>query len=94
MDAGEAAAAFALLEPLETSRAGDPEYDYLFGIAALDSSNPSRAVFALERVVAGTRLSFVLARLEGFEKDVAICLTILANLKRDAGDYGDFDLPE
>lgn len=48
----EAKAAYALLEPLEIQRAGDPEYDYLFGIAAIDSGNPSRAVFALERVLA------------------------------------------
>jgi tetratricopeptide (TPR) repeat protein len=45
-------AAYRLLEPLESQRAGDLEYDYLLGIAALDSGERERAVFALERVLA------------------------------------------
>src|SRR5258708_10198112 len=45
-------AAYQLLQPLESQRAGDPEYDYLLGIAALDSGQRERAVFALERVLA------------------------------------------
>lgn len=38
--------------PLEPQRAGDPEYDYLLGIAALDAGEPERAIFAFERVLA------------------------------------------
>ena len=45
-------AAYRLLVPLESRRAGDPEYDYLLGIAALDSGQREHAVFALERVLA------------------------------------------
>jgi tetratricopeptide (TPR) repeat protein len=48
----DAAGAYKLLLPLEPQRAGDPEYDYLLGIAALDAGDPERAVFALERVLA------------------------------------------
>lgn len=48
----DAVAAYALLAPLEPQRAGDPEFDYLLGIAALDAGDPERAVFALERVLA------------------------------------------
>ncbi|HEY4637474.1 MAG TPA: hypothetical protein VIH23_04345, partial [Burkholderiales bacterium] len=48
----DAQAAYKLLLPLEPQRAGDPEYDYLLGIAALDAGEPERAVFALERVLA------------------------------------------
>src|SRR5687768_14775266 len=44
--------AYALLEPLETERAGDVHFDYLFGVAAIDSGNVTRGVFALERVLA------------------------------------------
>ena len=47
----QAEAAFALLDPLEEERSGDPEFDYLLGIAALDSGNVTRAIFALERVL-------------------------------------------
>jgi tetratricopeptide (TPR) repeat protein len=45
-------AAYRLLQPLESQRAGNPEYDYLLGISALDSGERERAVFALERVLA------------------------------------------
>ena len=30
---------------------GDPEFDFLYGFAALESDNPNESVFALERVV-------------------------------------------
>jgi tetratricopeptide (TPR) repeat protein len=48
----DAQGAYKLLLPLEPQRAGDPEYDYLLGIAALDAGDPERAIFALERVLA------------------------------------------
>lgn len=44
--------AYDLLLPQEAARAGDPEFDYLLGIAAIDSGEPERGVFALERVLA------------------------------------------
>ncbi|MDO8989384.1 MAG: surface lipoprotein assembly modifier [Sideroxyarcus sp.] len=49
---GKAEEAYALLEPEQSNRAGDPEYDYLLGLAALDSGKPTQAIFALERVLA------------------------------------------
>jgi len=49
---GNAAAAYTLLIPQLEQRAGDPEYDLLLGIAAVDSGQPTQAVFALERVLA------------------------------------------
>lgn len=52
LKSGDSNAAYALLEPLESEKAGDPEFDYLFGLASLDSGHPSRAMFALERVLA------------------------------------------
>lgn len=50
--AGKPAEAYALLAPYQSERAGDPAYDYLLGIAALDSGKPNEAIFALERVLA------------------------------------------
>jgi len=44
--------AYAKLAPLEATRAGKPRFDYLFGLAALDSSHVTHAIFALERVLA------------------------------------------
>jgi outer membrane protein len=49
---GDFNAAYLLLEPLESARAGDVDYDYLFGVAGVESGNVSRGAFALERVLA------------------------------------------
>ena len=50
--AKQAKAAYALLSPLETARAGEPDYDYLLGLAAIDAGERTRGIFALERVLA------------------------------------------
>ncbi len=52
INSGKAADAYALLAPQQANLAGDPDYDYLLGIAALDSGKPNEAIFALERVLA------------------------------------------
>jgi len=44
--------AYQLLAPLQSQRAGEVQYDYLLGIAALDAGDAQQAVFALERVLA------------------------------------------
>jgi tetratricopeptide (TPR) repeat protein len=44
--------AYELLEPLESERAGDLDYDYMLGVAAIEHGQISRGVFALERVLA------------------------------------------
>lgn len=49
---GHTADAFALLMPLERTRAGDPGFDYLLALAAIDSGHPDRAIIALQRVLA------------------------------------------
>jgi outer membrane protein len=50
--AHDAATAYAELAPQERARAGDPRFDYLLGLAALDSGHVTHAIFALERVLA------------------------------------------
>ena len=45
-------AAYALLEPHTESYSSAEDFNYLLGIAALDSGRPSQAVLALERVLA------------------------------------------
>ncbi|MEO8333203.1 MAG: tetratricopeptide repeat protein [Gallionella sp.] len=52
MNAGRPADAYNLLEPLEYDRSGEVRFDYLIGIAALDSGKPDKATLALERVLA------------------------------------------
>lgn len=44
--------AYNLLLPELEQRAGTPEYDLLFGLAAMESGRPTMAVFAFERVLA------------------------------------------
>jgi outer membrane protein len=69
--------AYELLLPLEADRAGNPDYDYLLGIAALDSGHRERAIFALERVLAVqpnnalARAEIARAYLEVGERDTA-----------------------
>ena len=52
MNAGKPAEAYALLAPVEFEYAGDKRFDYLLGIAALDSGKPDKATLAFERVLA------------------------------------------
>ncbi len=52
LNANKGADAYQLLEPLESARAGEVEFDFLLGLAALESGQNTRAVFALERVLA------------------------------------------
>ncbi|RYX95739.1 MAG: DUF560 domain-containing protein [Comamonadaceae bacterium] len=52
VNSGQARQAYDALEPLETARAGDPDFDTVFGIAANDTGNYTRAIFALERALA------------------------------------------
>jgi hypothetical protein len=49
--AHDPAAAYAMLADAETQRAGERDFDYLLGVAALDSGHVTRAVFSLERLV-------------------------------------------
>ena len=77
MAQGKPAEAFALLEPLESQRAGDIEFDYLLGTAALDSGKLDRATIALERVLvvnpnlAGARLDLARAHFAMGSDDLA-----------------------
>ncbi|NJM43873.1 MAG: DUF560 domain-containing protein [Brachymonas sp.] len=52
LTAKQATQAYQLLSPQETARAGQPDFDYLLGIAALDSGRVTQAIFAFERVLA------------------------------------------
>lgn len=52
MAAKQYQSAYSLLEPLETERSGEAEYDMLLGLSAIDSGHVTRGVFALERVLA------------------------------------------
>ena len=52
MKAGRPAEAYNLLLPLEFDRSGEVRFDYLIGIAALDSGKPDKATLAFERVLA------------------------------------------
>lgn len=51
IDGGQAERAWQALDARVGDYAGDPGFDYLLGLAALDSGRPGRAVFALERVL-------------------------------------------
>ncbi|MEZ0233175.1 MAG: surface lipoprotein assembly modifier [Methylophilaceae bacterium] len=75
--ANKYSAAYDLLEPLESDRAGDPNFDYLFGVAAVQNGKATRGVFALERVLAvqpnnsNARAFIARAYFQLGEKDIA-----------------------
>lgn len=50
-DAGQSVNAYDLGLELNSSLAGNPQFDYYFGAAAVDSGDASQGVFALERVL-------------------------------------------
>ena len=50
--AGNPKGAYAELEPLQARLSGQPEFDYLLGVAALDSGRIDEAIIAFERVLA------------------------------------------
>lgn len=52
LKSGKAKEAYELLVPHQSDLAGDPAYDYMLGISALDSGKANEAIFAFERVLA------------------------------------------
>jgi tetratricopeptide (TPR) repeat protein len=52
LNGGESQEAYGLLVPLQSERAGDPEFDLLLGSAAVGVGRNTEAIFALERVLA------------------------------------------
>ncbi|MFN3713644.1 MAG: tetratricopeptide repeat protein [Alcanivoracaceae bacterium] len=74
---GEAQPAYDLLAQREADYAGDPDFDYWLGLAAVRAGKPARAVFALERVIidqpghAGARLELAAAYLQLGQREAA-----------------------
>ena len=60
---GNAAQAYALLSEHEADWSGDDAFDYLLGVAALDSGESGEAIFSLQRLVA-RRPAFAGARMD------------------------------
>lgn len=50
--AGNAKGAYEMLLPLQDKLSGQPEYDYLLGVASLDSGRLEEAIISFERVLA------------------------------------------
>ena len=71
--AGGAQQAYSLLQPLESAHAGDVLFDYLLGVAALDSGRTSQAILSLERAAtaapqfSGARMELARAHFEAGE---------------------------
>ena len=52
VDARQAQAAYKMLAPHSDQYAGQPDFDYVFALACLDTGHVTEGVFALERVLA------------------------------------------
>jgi len=86
-EAGQGRAAYDLLEPQEVKRAGDPDFDTVFGIAANQVGEHARAVMALERVMLvqprNGRARAELGRAMFGVGDARSARTLLAQAKQD-----------
>jgi tetratricopeptide (TPR) repeat protein len=51
LEAGKPAEAYAALEPYEFDMAGNQDFDYLLGVAALDSGKPEKAILIFDRLL-------------------------------------------
>jgi outer membrane protein len=78
---GQPNKALDILLPLEGDMAGDVEYDYLLGIALLDSGYPGDAVFALQRVLA------VKPKFAGARMDLARAYFALDDMNEAAAEF-------
>jgi hypothetical protein len=73
LSSGRAQQAYELLSAHEADWAGAPLFDYLLGMAALDSGRPGEAIFSLQRVLAaepgfaGARMELARAHYEAGE---------------------------
>ena len=76
MQDGQPARAYQLLESWEFEQAGDIDFDYLIGIAALDSGKADKATLALERVLARD------PNLAGARLDMARAWYVLGDFER------------
>lgn len=74
---GHSQQAYELLQPHEAAYAGHVLYDYLLGIAALDSGQSSEAIFSLRRALSvepgfsGARMELARAYFESGNRDLA-----------------------
>lgn len=88
LEHGQARHAFDLLEPLEAPRAGDPDFDITLGIAANETGQFTRAVFALERALtvapANTRARAELGRALFALGDNAAARRVLQEARKEA----------
>jgi tetratricopeptide (TPR) repeat protein len=77
IERGQSRRAYNLLSPHEVQLSGNPLYDYLLGISALDSGRSSEAIFALRRALSvepgfsGARLELARAYFEAGNNDLA-----------------------
>lgn len=87
VEQGQAQQAFDRLAAVETERAGDPDFDTVLGIAANDTGQFTRAVFALERALtvqpANARARAELGRALFALKDNQAARQVLQETKRE-----------
>ena len=81
MAAGRPAEAYARLSALAASRAGDPEFDYLLGLAAIESRQAAAAIAPLRRVLAAE------PRFDGARLELARALAATGALEAARREY-------
>ena len=78
---GDSAGAYTLLSPREAELAGNAYFDYLLGVAALDSGRIGDAIFSLQRSLAvepgfsGARMELARAHFEAGDNELVLAIT-------------------
>jgi tetratricopeptide (TPR) repeat protein len=78
---GKPAEAYSMLEPFEFEHSGEERFDYLIGIAALDSGKPDKATLAFERLL------MVNPNLAAARLDMARSYYQLGDMPRARGEF-------
>lgn len=81
LGSGRGVAAYELLAPLESRRAGDTRYDYLLAVAAMASERPAAAVQPLRRVLA------VAPRFDGARLELARALQAVGDAQAARDEF-------
>lgn len=82
--------AYDLLAPLEDQRAGDPAYDYIYGMVLLEAGEASRAIFAFERCL-GTEPNNGPCRVQMIRSHIALGET--TSSKKEIETIKDYNPP-
>ena len=93
LDGGNPQAAYNLLSPLQSQRAGDPDYDYLLGVSALDLGKNGAIKWIVGRTKEHSHGSLLGMDESDFPKDISVTWPNRHGAINEMLQKGEIDLP-